>query len=209
MNQKTKIMLSFVFIVFVILSVMMIPSIIQKRSDNNVDCNCFYRYIQNNYVYLTKEEVEIYQCWKNDPEAFGPHSNKNILAVFGKLSPKTGEDLYHWWTSARLVNTGYELTHYSRENGGPIIGEEVSSFGFMVIYVNSEKQDNLTAEDLERIVQIIEQKAEENGIENLPVVFYSKKWVPPESGGVGETLPEMYILAENGQFLDDSIIYKC
>ncbi|WNY26049.1 hypothetical protein [Methanolapillus millepedarum] len=185
-----------------------IPIIIhEEQPDKN---EALFRYIHNEVVFLSLNEVKIYEKWKENPIDFKNKCiDENVLYVSKDFNSKTGDELYEWWKNSSYHSVGdlfnNELKEYSRQNSGPITGYSLSSFGFIIIYVDLEKSNELSSRDFKIITDHVEKTIIENGLEPLAIIFYSEKYEPRD---IFDNLVGYYIITDDGHFVDDSVIHK-
>ncbi|MDR2943540.1 MAG: hypothetical protein LBU81_00360 [Methanosarcinales archaeon] len=106
----------------------------------------------------------------------------NFIAIYGKVPDKEGIESYDWWL--KLQNICYRLKAdpafeaYFENN--TITGYSASAKGYILIFINPEiksqkSADNISAGDIQEIQQIIQNHAESEGIDDVPVLYsYSK-----------------------------------
>ncbi|WNY25900.1 hypothetical protein [Methanolapillus millepedarum] len=164
MNQKLKIILSsLIFFIFLSSVSIALGEEIYEDSEN---------------VFLADGEVK--SVPKNtpptNPEFFKEISDSDkSLASFGVVPLKTGEDAHSWWMSLKgvteSVHEDQAFGNYLAVNGGPICGYSCNIYGFVSVYLDPEMNNQKTPEDLESMKSVLEKYAQDEGIEDLPIIF--------------------------------------
>ena len=113
-----------------------------------------------------------------DPEKFENFKNsENTIAVFGEVPYKTGADAYDWFVMlqrvAKNIQKDEDFEKYLWDNGGPIAGYGAFKDGYIIIYITPDELENLNGSDIENIKNIVKTYAENEGVNNLPIVFYA------------------------------------
>ncbi|WNY26857.1 hypothetical protein [Methanolapillus ohkumae] len=92
-----------------------------------------------------------------------------------------GKEVSEWWyfmeRLRRSVEEDPEFQKLTRKNGGLIIGA-VHKNGILFIRYSDSDGKMLSSNDIEKIYQLIETKAEEEGFSDIPVVFTTRRLEP-------------------------------
>ena len=137
---------------------------IRKSTDLPLDDNEILEMIEKNTPSINPKEFE------------EKKNNKNTFAVYGELPEKDGIDSYDWHllllTISKSVQKDSDFEKYGYGRGGPVVGYGATyEGGYMAIYIALDHSKQLKKEDLENIRDIFEKHANENGIQNLPIVI--------------------------------------
>ena len=111
-----------------------------------------------------------------DPKEFEEKkSSGETLTVYGTLPEKHGADSYDWslllLKISKSVQNDSDFQKYRYANGGPVNGYgSTYTAGYMAINIEPERAE-LTQEDLDQIQKIFEKHANENDVQDLPLVI--------------------------------------
>ena len=136
---------------------------IRKSTDLPLDDEEILEMIENNTPSIDPKEFE------------GKKSSRETLAVYGTLPEKNGVDSYDWnlllLKISKSVQNDSDFQKYRYANGGPVNGYGSTYVGgYMTVNIDSERAE-LKQEDLDQIQKIFEKYANENGVQDLPLVI--------------------------------------
>lgn len=104
---------------------------------------------------------------------------KSTVAAYGQVPLKKGEDAYDWWISLQRITTSVQqnkaIAEYLLKNDGFVSGYGCNVYGFITVYLDVNKKDQIKPEELENIKQVFEKYAENEGIKDLPIAFVNYK----------------------------------
>ncbi|MDV0447391.1 hypothetical protein MsAg5_12790 [Methanosarcinaceae archaeon Ag5] len=171
MNQKLNTLLSTLILFLLFLS--LISPISGEEAFRNVEDIRI-----STEMPLNESEIQSYvdNTHPTDPGYFKKCcESEKAMASYGSVPLKTGDDAYDWQLSLQRVTASVHedeaFGKYLAINGGPIGGYSSNIFGFVSVYLNPES-DQITPQDIENMKAILDEYAQEEGIEDLPVVFF-------------------------------------
>lgn len=131
-----------------------------------------------------------------------PSKNQKILAAYGTL-PETerGEISYEYWSAlCRMAeniaaDNAWKEDHY--ENGGAIIGHEVSRIGSIKIIIHEEQAEQIKEEDLMRFSKIVEEYAAAEGLNNILLTIEAEEMIPSRETDLNRYLSPILHPREN------------
>ncbi|MDV0447674.1 hypothetical protein MsAg5_15850 [Methanosarcinaceae archaeon Ag5] len=188
-------------IIFIILTSLIMP--VFGEEDMRKDPTCP----------LTKEEIQkrIDLTPPTNPEVLNQlKKDESILAIYGEIPERKGEDAYDWWISidniaySIAVDGAFEKYHY--DNGGTVIGFGPSCDGYIQITIYDELQNEVSSQDITEMKEIVEKYAAKKEIKNIPVVFRSSEMGQTSSSIENEhENAEKNILAAAPNYYSDKI----
>ncbi|WNY26856.1 hypothetical protein [Methanolapillus ohkumae] len=127
---------------------------------------------------LTEEQIKelLENTPPTNPIAFEELSkNEKTIAIYGEVPSKTGEDAYDWWVSIQEITTAIledqAFGKYSPKQGGPIRAYSCEVAGFITVYLDYDRKDEIKSDDIESMKKIIEEYAQKEGVEKVPMIF--------------------------------------
>ncbi|WNY22787.1 hypothetical protein MmiHf6_00720 [Methanimicrococcus hongohii] len=120
-------------------------------------------------------------------------SNQSIIMISGTIPAlPQGEESYRWGLVLqeilKSINNDGLLTAYHKDNGGFIIGYG-SQENYIIISVHADSE--VTDEELNQIIKVIQSAGENAGIADLPIVIEkstpAQGYAPAASSGPAET----------------------
>jgi hypothetical protein len=156
----------------------------QSQSDQKTENTSTYSIVSKYFQVFDNPEIqEQYNQRVESTPSTDVNFFKNLetdsatVAIFGAVPSLEGRVAYSWTQSlhsiGKTIQKDENFTNYMEEHDGPLAGYMTNDYVF--IFVAPEKRNELTEEDIEKIMIIINGAAEDQGIENLPVVFHASR----------------------------------
>ncbi|WP_340820518.1 hypothetical protein [Methanolobus sp. WCC4] len=150
-------------------------------------------------------EVPVVFMWQEDelhfpeygPETFKRIQNEPWLVTTRGIVPViegTSEKIV--WTDklTKVTHNAKEVDKYFSESGGPIFGFGTSINGYITVDFNVYEPEKINNSLIDEIYLIIDEKAEEEGISDVPVVFAWSEGCIEESPGFSSILLVLSLL---------------
>jgi hypothetical protein len=183
MNSKT------LYLICSLMILMTLPIAVFAESENNI------RNVEDIRVHtdlpLNESEIQkmVDETPSTNPAMFEEMAKaQDTVAAYGEVPSINGEEAYDWGLSlqriARSIQDNDALKKYEVINDG-LITYGRGNDGFFIVYLNVERKDQITLEDIENIKNTFEEYAEKEGIYNLPIIFsYSKLEIELHAAGI-------------------------
>ena len=134
----------------------------------------------SNSLVIEENETHVEGMYVTDPDYFRNFENDpNTVAIFGEVPKVEGSAADNYFSCidsvARSIQKNENFTNYLEEHGGSLAGYSSNRKGWLLIRVDPSKKENLTSQDIENIMSIINETAENQEIENIAVVFHASR----------------------------------